>query len=346
MNKIEILARIRKALETCKDPLFFYDDDPDGLASFLLLYKFAKKGKGIVLKVAYGSDEDLILRKIDEYKPDSVFILDRAVVDQDIVDQINIPTYLIDHHGPQKIQGATYFNPLLFDPKDSRPTSYWCYKVVKENLWIAMTGTVADWCVLQDLKKDFIKSYPGYLGRINDPAKALHETKVGQLARIFWFCLKGKTSQVNKCINTLVKIDDPKEILEQTTPRGKYIYKYYAKINRNYETLLHDAEKCYKKKDPLLVFTYTPTSMSLTAILANELLYKYPEKIIIIARQNSDKVIMSLRSAKHPILSMLKIVLGKVNGYGGGHTLACGATVDQTQFKEFIRMIRESIKKR
>ena len=31
-------AEIRKELETSKNPLFLFHDDPDGLTSFLLLY--------------------------------------------------------------------------------------------------------------------------------------------------------------------------------------------------------------------------------------------------------------------------------------------------------------------
>ncbi len=341
MNKNQTLAKIRKQLETCKDPLFFYDDDPDGLSSYLLLQKFVQKGKGIVLKMSMQSDQDFILRKISEYKPDSVFILDRAIVDQDMIDQITVPVTLIDHHTPLDLKGITYFNPLTFGEKNPQPTSYWCYKIVKQNIWIAMVGCVSDWYI-PDFKKQFNKGYPDYLSNTKDPAKALHETKIGKLGRIFWFCLKGRTSEMKKCVNTLLKIEHPAEILDQTTPRGKFVYKYYHKVDNLYQNLLNQAKKGVTRSK-LLLFTYPSSRISLTAILANELLYLYPEKIIIIARQKNDKMIMSLRSANHPILSVLKLVLEQVNGYGGGHKFACGATVDKDQFPEFIKKIKEAI---
>ena len=40
---------IREELATAKNPLFFYDDDPDGLCSFLLFYKIHREGKGVIV---------------------------------------------------------------------------------------------------------------------------------------------------------------------------------------------------------------------------------------------------------------------------------------------------------
>ena len=40
------VALLRKELETAQRPLFFYDDDPDGLTSFLLVYKVYREGRG------------------------------------------------------------------------------------------------------------------------------------------------------------------------------------------------------------------------------------------------------------------------------------------------------------
>ena len=48
----EQLEELREELQTCKRPLIFFHDDPDGLTSFLLFYRFVGDGKGIVLKTA------------------------------------------------------------------------------------------------------------------------------------------------------------------------------------------------------------------------------------------------------------------------------------------------------
>ena len=44
------LTFLREELATAQNPLFFYDDDPDGLSSFLLLYRYKKEGKGVIVK--------------------------------------------------------------------------------------------------------------------------------------------------------------------------------------------------------------------------------------------------------------------------------------------------------
>ena len=70
---------IRDELATAKNPLFFYDGDGDGLASFLLLYRINREGKGIALRTASRVD-GLSLRKIDELNPDKVFVLDNLQI--------------------------------------------------------------------------------------------------------------------------------------------------------------------------------------------------------------------------------------------------------------------------
>ncbi|MBI3027081.1 hypothetical protein HYY70_03120, partial [Candidatus Woesearchaeota archaeon] len=44
------ILQIREHLDNCKKPLFFFDDDQDGLCSFLQLYRYKKEGKGIIVK--------------------------------------------------------------------------------------------------------------------------------------------------------------------------------------------------------------------------------------------------------------------------------------------------------
>ena len=44
------IHQIRESLDSCKNPLFFFDDDQDGLCSFLQLYRCKGEGKGIIVK--------------------------------------------------------------------------------------------------------------------------------------------------------------------------------------------------------------------------------------------------------------------------------------------------------
>ena len=69
--------QIKEELDNCKNPLFFFDDDPDGLASFLLLYRYLREGHGIIVKT-HPKLTDKFVPKIEEYSADKVFVLDAS----------------------------------------------------------------------------------------------------------------------------------------------------------------------------------------------------------------------------------------------------------------------------
>jgi len=333
---------IENYLIKSENPLFFFDDDPDGLCSYLLLRKRYGKGKGIPVKTSHDM-YDIYLRKIKEYSPDVVFILDKPVLSQDVVDKINVPLIWIDHHEPLDLKGLKIFNPRVRDKKDSRPVSYWCYKIVRESMWIGMVGAVGDW-FLPEFTKEFCRQYPDLLNKdVKDPGEALYENEFGKLSKIFSFALKGNTSDVRKNINILVNIDTPYEILRQESARGKYIYTQFLKINKQYEALLEKAIKS-KTKSKFLIFTYPSGKMSFTGDLSNELLYKFPNKIIIIAREKNESMRLSLRSKNVILPPILLKALDGVEGYGGGHEYACGANIAKKDFDRFTDKLKEYIK--
>jgi single-stranded DNA-specific DHH superfamily exonuclease len=46
------LKTFKKALDESARPLFFFDDDADGVTSFVQLYKYKKEGKGVAVKAS------------------------------------------------------------------------------------------------------------------------------------------------------------------------------------------------------------------------------------------------------------------------------------------------------
>lgn len=334
------LNEIRKELETSFRPLFFFDDDPDGLCSFLLLYRLIREGKGVVVKSSPELD-DKFLKMIDEYKPDKVFILDKPLVSQDFLDGIKVKTIWIDHHGPVKRKKVDYYNPRIKNDTDNRPTSYWCYEVTQQDLWIAMVGIIGDW-YLPVFSKKFTKLYPDLLPRkISTPEGALFKTEIGKLVRIFSFILKGKTQDVMKCVKILTRIKSPEEILKQTSAQGKYIYIRYEKINKEYEELLKEVKVT---KSRFIVFTYRQDKMSFTSDLSNELLFKHPDKTIIVGREKSGEVKCSVRSSNIKLPPLINKALKNLEGYGGGHDYACGCCIKKKDFKKFIDNIKKQVK--
>ncbi|HJN56781.1 MAG: DHH family phosphoesterase [Candidatus Woesearchaeota archaeon] len=331
---------IRDELKTCKNPLFFFDDDPDGLCSFLLLYRYVREGHGFVVKTHPRLDSKSV-GKIEDYDADKAFVLDVACLEQDFIDNAKVPVIWIDHHGPFKRENVKYFNPRLIKQDGNIPTTYMCYKTAGQDIWIAMLGCIADY-YMPDFVDEFKEKYPGLMDNEKKVEDIYFNTKLGELIKIYSFCLKGKTSDVMKKVKILTRIEHPNEILNQESSRGKFIFKAYEKIKNHYDDLLKSAISNVKD-EKLLVFTYSDDKMSFTGDLANELLYKFPDKIIIVARRKEDDMRMSIRSSKKIIPPILEKSLIGLEGYGGGHELACGANVKQHQFEEFVERMKKKV---
>ena len=330
-------GEIKDELDNCKNPLYFFDDDPDGLSAFLLLYRYKKEGHGIIVKTHPKLDNRSI-SKVKEYDPDKIFVLDVAKLEQEFIDNAKRPVIWVDHHGPYERTSVKYFNPRIEKKEDNFPTTYLCYNVVKQDLWIAMVGCTADYYT-PDFIEEFKKKYPDLMNNENLVGDIYFKTKVGILVKIFSFSLKGKPSDVMKNIKVLTRVQSPYEILNQETAQGKFIFKRYEKINKMYQDLLEGATSDVGK-GRFLVFIYEDSKMSFTGDLANELLHKYPEKIIIVGRRKEEDIRMSIRSKKTLIPKALEKALAGLEGYGGGHETACGANVNQRDFKEFINRMK------
>lgn len=337
------LIELKQELDNCNNPLFIYDKDADGLSSFLLFYKYKKAGHGMVLstKLLPNTFEEGFMRKVKSFEPDKVFFLDLPVVPKDFIEELKIPAVHVDHHlGSVKIPGLKRFNSRDHDKKDGSCTSSICYNVVKENLWIAATGSVADWQLNKETKA-FAKKYPKLLSpKIKKQGEAMFNSKMGHLGTVFNFLLKGKSETVNEAIKHLIKINSPEEILEEKTEDGKEVMKQFRKVDLAYRDVVAEAEK-FITKDKLFVFVYHGTrhdggDISFTAELSNELLHKYPKKVLVIAREKNDEMKCSTRSGSVEIRTKILKALEGLDGHGGGHPKACGVLIKKKDFDTFI----------
>lgn len=335
------VQKIREELETAKNPIYFFHDDADGLASFLLFYRFLKEGKGIIVKTTPKIDRKFI-KKVEEYNPDKIFILDIALVDQEFIDAVKRPVIWIDHHEPMERYNVKYFNPRIENKKDNIPASEICYDVVQQDIWIAAIGAIGDWRWPKFIDK-FKKKYPGLIPEeFKDPESALFESKLGLLIKILSFNLKETTSAAMKSTKILTRIKNPEEILNQETPAGRFIYKRYEKLNKEYEKELKKSLKT-SKKEKLLEYHYTHKKISFTKDIANELLHKFPDKIILIAREKSGEMKISLRSKNINLKPILEKALQGIEGFGGGHENACGANINANDYKQFIENLKSQL---
>jgi single-stranded DNA-specific DHH superfamily exonuclease len=339
----EQYAEIRKELDECQKPFYFFDDDQDGLCSFLLLYRYKKEGKGHIVKTTPRLDGKFAQKAL-EYGADKVFVLDLAVLEDEFIDAITVPIIWIDHHGPYRKHRVRYYNPKVRDEKDNFPTSYLCYRVVRQDLWLAVAGCVSDW-FLPEFMSEFEEHYPGMIGaHYKEPGDILYgDMNLGLLSRVLSFNLKGQSSDVMKSIRTMIKVDDPREILEQSTPRGKFVWKRYQDINKQFEPLMRQALKqAEQTKDSLILFPYQDET-SFTSDISNVLTYKHPKKVILICREKSGEMKCSLRSGHHNLPPIVEKCLVGLQGHGGGHEHACGLNVAKHHFDEFIGRLKKEI---
>lgn len=337
----EEYQKIKEELLSSEKPFFFFHDDPDGLCSFLLLYRLINRGKGMVVKQDPRITAESA-KKVAEYGADKVFITDIAMVDQEFIDAVGIPVIWIDHHQPQTRKNVQYFNPRI-NGNDNHPATFLCYNVVEQDQWLAAVGAIGDYFI-PEFMHEFTKQNPSLLPEdaLSHPNKILFQTRLGQLIRMFAFALKGKSTDYTKAIKILTRVESPEEILDGTTARGRFIKKRYELINKTYQKLRTQAIS-KSSEDKILLFKYEEDTMSLTGELANELLHECPEKVIIIARNKSGRYKCSLRSAKYIIPPLLEKAFMGLDGSGGGHEHACGANINEKDFDTFIVKLREQL---
>lgn len=336
------LNEIMDYVTKCENPLVLYDDDPDGLCSYLMFKKMKVHAKGIIVKGSPVIDE-LYAKKVEELSPDMVFVFDKPIISQDFIDNVHVPIIWIDHHPLVERKGVHYYNPRQEDEKDNSPVSYWIYKLFNnpELMWISAIGSISDWYI-PDFLEEFKERYKNLIDDKKTPDKILFESKFGELVRIFAFLLKGKSLDIRKGIAVMLKLKDPYEVLDQNTSKGKFLHKRYLGIKKQYDELLKKALKATIGKK-MILFVYPSEKMSFTAELSNELLYKNPDKLIIIGREKNDEVKLSFRSTKLILPPIIEKALVNVKGYGGGHDFAAGGNVSRDDFKTFIDNIKNQI---
>ena len=178
-NKIMALKEsdyeeIRKELDSSENPLIFFDDDPDGVVSYLQLYKYMKKGNAIMVT---GYVTDKFAEYVVKYNPDKIFIVDKPVITQEFVDKAKKPIIWIDHHQPLNLENVKYFNPMSTEPRINPPASHLTYQATKSSLWLSTIGTLAD-TQITEVVEEFSKKYPDILSKEELNEKAFVNPKI------------------------------------------------------------------------------------------------------------------------------------------------------------------------
>ena len=340
------IIKIKEHLNNAQNPLFFFDNDPDGLCSFILLQKYIGRGKGFPVKSA--SLDKNYLRRINELNPDYLFILDVPTVSEEFFEEIrkiNLPVVWIDHHHTDKNKipdFVNYYNPLLGKNFPSS-TTYLCYEVTKkkEDLWITIVGSISDNFV-PEIYGEFKKLYPDLSLDSSDAFEILYNSKIGVIAHLLNCGLKDKTTNVIKMIKFLMKVTTPYEILEKT-PKNREMHEKFEIINKKLKKFLEKAQEEANASDKLVFFEYGgDTSMS--AEISNSLKYLFPGRIIFVAYVAEGFVNISGRGKNVKKFLEKTLEQGNFeNARGGGHENAVGARIMKKDLEGFRELIKKVI---
>ncbi len=338
------VEEIREHLQHANEPLFLFDNDPDGLSSFLLLQKYVKKGKGFPIK-SFPDLNETYFRKVQELNPDYVFILDKPLVSKDFferVHEVHIPIVWIDHHDMDKNKIPNYvhyYNPLFNRKKTDEPVTALCYQINPDkNLdWLATVGCVSD-RFYPKYYKDVKKKYPDLTIDSEDAFDIFYNSQIGKIARMFSFGLKDRTTNVINMLRFLMKTNTPYEILSDSS-LNKGMHRRFDEIESKYQKLIGKALNYVKENNKVLFFQYSGT-LSISADISNYLSYKFPNKTIVVIYVTGIKANISVRG-KNIREKVLKAIGGLPMATGGGHEDATGAQVQIADVETFKKRFRD-----
>ena len=346
------INELKEHLDKAQNPIFYYDNDCDGLCSFLILRRYLGRGKGVAVRSFPDLNKEYA-RKARELNADYVFVLDKPIISKEFIEEIelmNLPMVWIDHHAFQEdINEKEFSNLYIYDParnkgkeKSDEPVTYWCYKLAgrKEDLWLAVIGCIADH-YMPNFADEFGKRYAEFWDfSVKEAFDVYYKAEIGRIAQAFNFGLKDSTTNIVRLQSFLINCNGPDEIFLEVT--GNYSFrKRYREIKKKYDILVENAKKA--TYEDLIFFEYAG-DLSISSDIANELSYLYPKKYVAVAYNKGSVVNISLRGRN--VKSILEKVLNSLeNASGGGHKDAVGARIKVEDLGRFKTKLLDEVKR-
>ncbi|MEN7982317.1 MAG: DHH family phosphoesterase [Nanoarchaeota archaeon] len=341
------IIEIKEHLEKAQNPVFFFDNDEDGLCSFILLRKYSNKGKGVPIKSFPELSFDYF-KKAQELNADYIFILDKPLVSIDFLNEshkYNLPVVWIDHHpiNSEIPKFVNYYNPLLNKEKTNEPVTALCYQISqrKEDLWISITGCISEKFIPNNYA-EFKKQYPELITESEDPWELYHNSEIGKVARMLSFGLKDRISNVVQMLKYLIRSKSPYDVLDENS-KNKQLHKRFNEIEKKYKKLIQEAKEKSKKYKKLLLFEYSGET-AISSDLSNRLMYLFPERVIFIIRIKDNEVKISGRGPKVREI-YLEIIKDFEHARGGGHEMAIGGQFQKDDLEKFKEKIIGMVEK-
>lgn len=343
----EKVEEIKEHLERAQNPIFYYDNDADGLCSFLILRRYLGRGKGVAVR-SFPDLNASYARKAQELNADYVFVLDKPVLSKEFVEsvkELGLPLVWIDHHD---VEGENYgndyenfyvYNPAREGGKSDEPVTSLVYNLTKrkEDMWIAIIGCIADH-YLPGFAEEFAERYPEFWGNVNDPFDAYYKTEIGRIAIALNFGLKDSITHVVQLQNFLISCNSPNDVFQEVN--SNYAFrKKYEYIKRKYDSFIEKAKN--NVEGDFLFFEYSG-DLSISSDIANELSYIYPDKYIVVAFKKGVVANISLRGKG--VKRILEDVLKDFpDATGGGHEDAVGSRINVSELNRFKEALKARV---
>jgi single-stranded DNA-specific DHH superfamily exonuclease len=346
------ILEIREHLEKALNPVFFYDNDLDGLSSYVLLRRYINRGRGVAIRTHPVLDVGYA-KRVQQLNADYVFVLDRPKLGKEFVEEIEkmqVPIVWIDHHDIDE-EKFDYENIFQYNPTNSKekksnePVTYWSYRITnrKEDMWIAIMGCIADH-YMPDFAEEFSKNYPEYWKikkNVTDPFHAYYKTEIGFLARALGFGLKDSMTHVIYMQNFLINCKGPSDAFLELESRSSFARKY-QELRKKYDVLLEKAKK--EVEGDVVFFTYGG-NLSISADISNELSFLYPNHFVVVAYSTTSISNLSIRG--DDVRGKIEKILPKIeSASGGGHRDAVGVRVDTTDLERFKNEFVEEVNRK
>jgi len=331
------LSLLKREIEGSINPLFLFDNDPDGFCSTVILLKSFDKGNSLPIK-SFPNIDDSLIEKIDKFSPDKIFILDKPFNDGkflDLMKEKGIEVFVVDHHNVEidkKIKSKMRFFSSF---PSSEPTSYICQKICnnKNTEWISLIGCIHD-MFMPDFVEEFQIDYPEMIDSSIEISKIKYSSELGKITLILSLALKASNQTIQNIVQLFLKVSGPKEILVEDE-NNWYLHKRYSQLKTIIKKNIEKAN-VYDK----FVFLEYSGGYSLSSDIANFLFFKYPEKFIVVCYKKYDSMNISFRGKS--AREFTERIVEKIEGStGGGHEIACGLRITRDSFKEFKKMVFE-----
>lgn len=343
-----------------------FHDDADGVCSGALLVELlhrlgAGEIKSFSTRVGPTADREL-LRDVFSNSPTLVISADfsgeldalaREAVSKDA-------EYVgIDHHALQKYNfpdhpgeagRVLYVNPLL--DGESCPASCYVFRICSELSdfseweWAAALGIIEDFGAEEcpDVVKDMLRRYPDLFETTKINSSELRRTTFGRMAQALSIAsVWGGWQGAKSALEALLECNSPYEFSEMRHESVRKLYEKSGEVDKESERILKDFERNAQPYGRVLFYSFE-SGLKMKSVIATELGVRYPKNILVIAQNEEGRMKCSFRAQEADVNldAVIRSSLAGLEGSGGGHAKAAGATVTQKDFRTFLeRFVKE-----